>query len=266
MQLPLGGQHHRAGDAHDQQLHPLLLRNGAEHPGHPLQHRSHLHQPGSLRHAAVQAGQAQQVLGNAAETLRLVADVADKLPGGGVVHVLVLENGVRQQTDGRQGRFQLVGGIGNKLPPGALRLLEAVHQVVELPGNLGILIVAGQHRPLVVGPLPDAPDSRLQAVQPPGQLAGKHGAEHDHQGRNADGDTQQSAAEILQQRGLLGIVLVDVHASGDLVAVQHRLGGGGVKRPLLVDAVGLAVPPQGLYQLVVKDIPANRAAHLPGVV
>ena len=40
-----------------------------------------------------------------------------------------------------------MGSIGHKLPPGALRLLQAVYQIVEFPGNLGEFIVAGEDGP-----------------------------------------------------------------------------------------------------------------------
>ena len=59
-------------------------------------------------------------------------DIRHELPGGGPVDVVGLQNGIRQQPDGRQRRFQLMGGIGHKPPPGILRGLEPVCQAVEL--------------------------------------------------------------------------------------------------------------------------------------
>ena len=159
-----------------------------------------------------------------------------------------------------------MGGVGDKLPPGALRLLEPVHQLVELPGDLGKLVVAGEDSPLVVGSLPDPPDGVLQAAQPSGQLPGEDHAQHHHQRGDADRDAQQGTAEIFQQRCLLGVVLIDVDAADDLVAVEHRLGGGGMEGPLLVHAVHVGVSLQGLHQVVVKYVAARGAAHLPGVV
>ena len=41
-------------------------------------------------------------------------DVRHKIPDGLHVHVVRLQNGVRQQPDGRQRRFQLVAGVGHK--------------------------------------------------------------------------------------------------------------------------------------------------------
>ena len=159
-----------------------------------------------------------------------------------------------------------MGGVGDELPPGALRLLQPVHQVVELSGNLGELIVPREDGPLVIGPLPHPPYGGLKAVQPLGELVGEHRAHGQHQHRHADGDGQQVIAQCLQQGGLPGVELVDVHPADDLVAVEHRLGGGGVEGPLLVDAVHGAVAPQGLHQLVVEHVVPRGVARLPGVV
>ena len=90
MYIVVGSQRHgvlvrRAGDGH-----ALLLRHHVQHPLHPLHHRRHRHRIGLLHHAAVQPRQPQQVLRDAAEPLRLPADVGNELLGSLLVHVVGL--------------------------------------------------------------------------------------------------------------------------------------------------------------------------------
>ena len=92
-----------------------------------------------------------------------------------------------------------MGGVGDELPPRPLRLLEAVHQVVELPGDLGELVVAGDDRPLVVGPLPHAPDGVEEVRQAGGDLPAEDQAQHQHQHRHAHGDGHEVVLQSQQQ-------------------------------------------------------------------
>ena len=90
----------------------------------------------------VHLGQRQELLRHAGQSVCLVADVLHKFPDGASVHV-VLQNGIRQQLDGGQRRFQFMRSIRNKLPPALLRGLEPLGQGVEF---------AGKHRQLVMPP------------------------------------------------------------------------------------------------------------------
>lgn len=153
-----GGQHRTGPLRPIGQFRSLLLGHQAHHPHHLLQHRQRVHHHRPLQHVAVQPGQAEQILCDTGEALRLLPDVCDKFPGRLPVDVLRLEDGVRQQPDGRQGRFQLVGGVGHKAAAGVLRSLEAVRQAVELLGQLGDLVMAPDLRPVAVGALPHLAD------------------------------------------------------------------------------------------------------------
>ena len=106
------------------------------HPQHLLEHRQYIHHRGLLHQPAVQPGQLEQVLGDAGQALGLLADVRHEFLGGGRIDVFRLEDGVRQQLDGRQRRLELVGGVGDEAPPGLLRLLQPVGEAVELLGDL----------------------------------------------------------------------------------------------------------------------------------
>ena len=266
MDLIPGGQH-RAGPLRPVgQLRALLLSHQAHHPHHLLQHRQHVHHRRRLHHPAVQPGQSQQVLGDAGEALRLRPDVRDELPGGLRVDVLRLEDGVRQQPDGRQRRLQLVGGVGNKPAAGVLRGLEAVRQAVELLRQLGDLVVATDLGPMTVGPLPHLPDGGEQLADLPGQSPGQQAAEAEGRHPQAGGQAQQIALEPLQQGGLLRVVLIGVHGADDLVLIQHRRGGPAAEGPVPVAAGGHVVAQQGLDDLCVKAVLPQGVVGLPGVV
>ena len=224
MYIVVGSQRHgvlvrRAGDGH-----ALLLRHHVQHPLHPLHHRRHRYGIGLLHHAAVQPRQPQQVLRDAAEPLRLPADVGNELLGGLLVHVVGLQNGIRQQPYARQGRFQLVAGVGHEAPPGVLRGLQPVGQAVELRRDLGDLVGAAGVRPVAVRALPHMADG----LQKPADLPRQHPAQYDtqprHQQRDHQGDDQQVVPERLQQSRLLRVVAIHVHRAHDLIVIHHRRG------------------------------------------
>ena len=193
-----------------------------QHTDHPLQHPGHGHRIGRVLDTAVQPGQAQQVLGDAAEPLGLPANVLHKFPGGVGVHVLRLKDGVRQQADTGQGRFQLVAGVGHKAAAGGLGGLQAVRQAVELRGQLGDLVISPDGGPMAVGPLPDLTDGLEQLPDLPGEGPGQQSAEGNHQNADQQGDAGQVGLEALQQLRLLGVVFIGVHRADDAVAVYHR--------------------------------------------
>ena len=132
------------------QLHAPLPGHHLQHPQHALQNRTDQHLDRRLQLFTVQPRQAQQIFCDAAQPLRLRANVRHKFPGGGRVHILCLQNGVCQQADTRQRRFHLVGGIGYKAPPGVLCGLQAVCQAVELRCNLGNFVSAANFGPMAV--------------------------------------------------------------------------------------------------------------------
>ena len=266
MYIVVGGQGHgvlvrRAGygDA-------LLLGHHGEHALHPLQHRPHRHGVGLLHHAAVQPRQAQQVLGDAAEALGLAADVGDELLGGLLVHVVGLEDGVRQQPDAGQGRFQLVAGVGDKAPPGVLGGLQPVGKAVELRGDLGDLVGAAGVCPVAVRALPDVADGLQQAADLAGEHAAEHNAQAGHQQGDQQGDDQQVVAEALQQLGLLRVVIVGVHRAHDLVVIHHRRGHAAEEGRAVIAAIAGVLAPQGHGHHGIQGVLAHGAAVLPGVV
>ena len=197
MDLPLGGRHpavflHAVG-----QLRALLLSQQAHHPHDLFQHRSHLHRLRCVQKVAVQPGQAQQVLGDAAEPLRLAADVRHKIPDCLHIHLVCLQNGIRQQPDGCQRRFQLMAGIRHKPAAQGLRGLEPVRQAVEFLSDLGDLVPAGDVGPMLVSAGPDLADGRQQGADLPGQHPGEQDAQQHHRRRDTGGQLQEVALQSL---------------------------------------------------------------------
>ena len=60
------------------------------------------------------------------------------------IHLVCLQNGIRQQPDGRQRRFQLMAGVGHKPAAQGLRGLKPVRQAVEFLADLGDLVPAAR--------------------------------------------------------------------------------------------------------------------------
>ena len=266
MDLVLACQHGALSRRLIGQVHLLFLGHQAHHAHDLLQNRQHVHPHRRLQHAVVQPGQPQQVLRDAAEALGLRADVRYKFPGGGRVDVLRLQNGVRQKADGGQGRFELMGSIGDEAPPGVLRGLEPVGEAVELLGDLGDLVPPPDVSPVAVGALPHLADGREQLADLAGQRPGQPSAQaHHHHGDDA-GQAQKIGAEPLQQRSLLRVVFIGVYRADDLALVQYRRGGPAAERRVLIPAGEGVVAQQGLHHLRIEGVLPYGAAGLPGIV
>ena len=89
-------------------------------------HRVCLHFP-----LTVQPGKQKQMLRDSGQTLCLLPDIPHKVPHRILIHLRVLLDGVRQQTDGRQRSLQLMGGIGHKACD-----VEIAKLVVEIKSEL----------------------------------------------------------------------------------------------------------------------------------
>ena len=266
MQLIRRGQNRAARLSSIGQLHLLFLGHQAHHPHHLLQHRQHLHLDGLFQHAAVQPGQPQQVLRDPGEPFRLSADVRHKLPGGGRVHVFRLQNGIRQQPDRCQRRFQFVGSVGDKAAAGIFRSLEPVRQTIELLADLGDLIMARDLGPVTVRALPHLADGGEELPDLPRQHPGEHHAQHQHRHADHCGKPQEIGLQPLQQRRLLRIVFIGIDRSDHLALIEHRRRGPAAECPILIGAGKDVAAQQRLNDLRVKGILPHGTAGLPGVV
>ena len=205
VQIVLGGQHHGGLVRLVGESGFLLPCHHRQHPYHPAQHRGHRHRRRLGGCSAVQPGQAQQILGDAGQALSLLADVRHKFPCGLGVHVVGLKNGVRQQADSRQRRFQLVAGIGDELAAGALRALETVGEAVELRCQLGDLVRARHLGPVTVSPLPHLTDGLQQVADAAGEHPGEQGAEEQHEQGHQKRDAHDIGLEAPPPPPLLGV-------------------------------------------------------------
>ena len=266
MDLIPGGQHSALAGGVVGQFRLPLLGHQRHHPHDLLQNRQHIHPRRRVQHAAVQPGQAQQVLGDAAEPLRLLADVRHEFPGGGGVDILRLQNGVRQQPNGRQRRFQFVGRVGHEAPPGIFRFLQPVRQAVELLADLGDLVPPWDLRPVAVGPLPHLADGGEQPPDLAGQCPGQHHAQRQHHHGDHSRQPQQVFLKALEQRRLLRVVFVGVHGADDLVLIQHRRRRPAAEGAPLIAARKGVMAQQRLDSLRVKGILPHGTAGLPGIV
>ncbi len=266
MSLVPGAQNRAVPSGGVGEVHALLLGDEVHHPHDLLQNRQNVHRRRGLQHAAVQPGQAEEVLRDAGEALRLPADVGDKLLGGFRVDVLRLQNGVRQKADGRQGGFQLVGRVGDKAAAGVLRGLEAVRQAVELVADLGDLVPAPDVRPVAVGSLPHLADGGEEQADLMGQGLGENQAQHQHQPPRHGGEAQQRVLKPQEQGGLLRVVLIGVDRADHLVLIHDGRGGPAAEGPLPEGAAKRVIAQQRLDDLRVKGHASHGGAGLPCVV
>ena len=142
-----------------------------------------------------------------------------------------------------------MGGVGHEPPPGLLRGLEAVGELVELIGQLGHLVPAPGVHPVAVLPLPHPADGGQQPPGVPGQRLGEQ--QHQQHGRHADhqGDIPQVGLDGQQHLGLLRVVLIEVHRPQGGPVVQHGHRRPAPDGPLPVLAAGHVPPPQGGHHL-----------------
>ena len=131
------------------------------HPPHGGGHEDDFHVllPGHV----FRPGQGKQLFCHTVQPFRLIADVADKFPGGFQIHV-VLQNGVRQQLNGSQRRFQLMGRVGDKAASLLLGGLQTLRQFVKFVAQNGQLIVAAHVDLVGVVALPDDPHGSHDSV------------------------------------------------------------------------------------------------------
>ena len=143
-----------------------------KHLRHPLHRGRHIDDLALLGLGGFGSGEGEKLGGHAVQAVGLVADVRYKFLHRVHVHV-VLQNGIGEQLDGGEGRFQLVGGVGDKLTALALRGLQPLRQVVEFLPQHGQLVAAAHVHLVGIIPLPDHAHGGHDPVQTTGKGVGK---------------------------------------------------------------------------------------------
>ena len=248
------------------ELHAPFLRHKAQHPRRAPDNRRNIDASRLLHRAAVQSGQAQQVFRDAGQALRLLPDVPHKLADGLSIHVPGLQDGVGEQANACQRRFQLVGGVGHKAAAHLLRGLQTVGKAVELPGNLRDFIVSAHLGPLSVVALPHLPDGSGEQAEAACQDFGEYQAEQRDKQQHGGGDAQQRALQILQQRRLLRVIFIGINRADGLAAVDHGGGAAAAEGRAVKHGVKHVVALKRLHDFRVEHIAAQRAVRLAGIV
>ena len=222
---------------------------------YPFHHRPHIHGDVLRRRGGVEPCEGKQLLGDAGEPISLVPDVVEELPCRLAVHVVGLEQGVGEQADGGQWGFELMGGIGDEAPAHLLGGLEAAGELVELVGQAAELVAAPDAHPVAVLTLPYRVDAPQELGDTPGEGLGEHHPHHQRHHTDDDGDKAQVGLDPLEQRALLGVVLVEVDRP-----LGHGAVGNGHRRPASEGPVAVlgaehVVAPQGGDQLPEQGVP-----------
>ena len=214
---------------------------------------------------ALGLGECQKLLRHAGEAVGLGADVGHKFPHGLGVHV-VLENGIREELDGRQGRLELVGGVGDELPLCLLRGLEAVGELVELSGQAAIFIGAVHLNLVVIFALPRQIHRGENLVHLPGGGQGEsQGAEH-HQKLHAQGNPGDVALQGLDDFSQILVHIGNVHAADGTVVEVDGHGGIAGEQAVGIAAIKDVLPRHGLSNLPQQHKFPHRAALGEGIV
>ena len=119
---------------------------------------------------------------------------------------------------------------------------------------------------MAVRALANVADGLQKAADLPRQHAGEHDAQARHQQCDHHGDGQQVAAEALQQRRLLRVVVVGVHRAHRLAVVHHRRGHTAEERLAVIAAVEGVAALQGRGDHGVQGVLAHGVVALAGVV
>ena len=194
----------------------------------------------------------EQLLRHARQPVGLCADVGDEFPHRVCVH-LVLQDGVGQQLDRRQRRFELVRGVGDELPFGDLCLLQLVGQLVELRRQRRVLVRAAHLNFVAVFALAHKAHG---GHDPPHTARTGHG-KHDRAQKD-DPDQHQRAAEdraleTCDDAALRGVVFHQIHAPHDGIMQQNRRGSVALERAVFIDAVKKVAAAQRLHDRLKQD-------------
>ena len=150
----------------------LFLRHQAQHARHARNDRRKIDALRLRQQAAVKARQAQQIFRNARKALRFLLNVADEFAHSLRVHILRLQNGIRQQANTRKRRFELVARIGYKAAARVLNGLQAIRHVVELGGKLADLVISADFGAVAVRAFAHFSNGVGQHAEAPRQHAG----------------------------------------------------------------------------------------------
>ena len=260
------GHDHGVGIRLITQGYALFLGHHPQHPLHPFQHRGHRHSSTLFQRTAVQSGQAQQILGDAAEPLGLLPDVAHEFVHRLGVHVLRLQNRVGQQADTGQRCLQFMGCVGHKAASGIFGGLQPVGQTVEFRRNLGDLIVALHLGPVTVSTLPHVADGLQQFADASRQHPGEQQAQHNNKDCHHAGNAGNVVLQALEQLRLLRVVLIGIDGTHRLVMIHHRRSAAAEESIAVIAAIIGVLAPQRLKDLGVKGVKTYGTAGFTGVV
>ena len=141
----------------------------------------------------------------------LVPDVPHELLNRFRVNMVILKDGITEQTNRGQRGLQLVRGVGHKAPSHFLCCLEPIRQGIELPGQLAQFVPAPHLHPVVILSFPHNADGPQQLSDPVGQRPGKHQRHGQRDRCNDNGNGSQRLLDPHQQLALLRIILVHIY-------------------------------------------------------
>ena len=196
----------------------------------------------------MEPGQRQELLAHAGEPVGLVTDIGDEFPDGIHIHV-VLQNGVGQELDGGEGGLQLMGGIGDELPPLLLGLAELIRQVIEFIAQGGQLIVAAHFDLVGVVALPDDAHGLHDPAEPHREDLAENDGKHNDHGDQQHRHGQNVVLQHPDQLSLLGIVFQNIRTACQGVAAEDGGGGAADHHAVVVVDGDDIVAQQGLYHL-----------------
>ena len=151
--------------------------------------------------------QGQKVRDDLVLAVDLMVDILEEFPVDGGVHLLLGEEGGREDLHGGHGSLELVGDVGDEFLPGLVQGVHAAQHVVEGVGDMHGLDILGRADGLIGIALLDLPDISGEDLEGADQGAG------DHDGREKDDDQHDG----LQEEGL---------APEDVLGLGDVLGGG----------------------------------------
>ena len=198
------------------------IRKGLEHPDNFLYRRGGINDLAVVLNGTIQLRQRQKLLGKTAETVCLSANVADEFALGADIH-FVLQNGIGQQLDGGQRRFQLMGSIGNKLPAALFRFFQTFGKIVEFLTEKIHFVVTAELDFVGIMAVAHQSDGMENTAQAAGEKGRKNNGEKDNACFQRCGNAQHIGLQSGDQSALSGIILHQIYdARCDAVFYQRN--------------------------------------------
>ena len=246
------------------QLDLCFIRQRDEHPEDAGERDAEVNDL-VLDFGALGAVEREELLRHAREAVGLAANVGDEFAHRVGVH-LVLQDGVGQELDGGQRRFQLVRSVGDKLALLCLGFLQPVGQFVEFRCKRGKLVRAAHLNFMAVFALAHHAHRGQNFTHAARAGRREEGGKQDDRAEEHEGTLQDRALEVCNDIPLLRVIVHQIDAAVRAVVIHDGDGGRADECIILIRAVEHIAAAQRLHHGRQEHPLADGVLVLRGIV